>query len=155
MKFFEQLIFAFRSFTLNTMLAFGFINYKDLFVEKVEINDGEVFDEMGTVWLVWLVEKDTETNTVQILQNQSVIFHPVFLSQYGTLVKRFDMLPQWSATGGQLITSDNAKMGCFTCDELGSYRIDILVDADLTVGKKALLTSINVEVVKAQNDTDH
>lgn len=147
MKFFDQLIFAFRTFVLNARLAFGFITDDELFVERVEINEGEVIDEIG---MVWLVKKNPESNTIQILQNQSIIFHPLFLSQYGTKVKRFDILPQWSATGGQLSVSDNAKMACFTSSDLGSYRLDILIDADLSAGEKALLTSIIVEVIEAQ-----
>lgn len=148
MKFFDQLIFAFRSLILNIKLAFGIISDDELFVEKVEFKEGEIIDEMG---MVWFLSMNPETNTIQVLQNQSVIFHPMFLSQYGTLITRFDILPQWSTTGGKLTTSDNGKMACFTSNELGSYRVDILIDADLSISEKALLTSITVDVIEAQH----
>ncbi len=136
MKVINYFIDQFKLFILNVQYVLGFKT--STLVSELELQL-KITDNQGLFIDV--------PNEHIIFESQSLIITPKFLNEYGIKVNHLDIPPQWSATGGRLVTSDDSLIAYFDCKVQGVYRIDILIDADLTPNQKPLLKSIEVEVL--------
>lgn len=149
MEFLKQLSFNIKYFCLYLLHAFGLYTNKNVPVKTVftKLFLAKQFETPLPMRLL------SEDSAIPMGLHDILTIESIFLDIENIPTKAFDNKPIWNCRNyetlqncTELLLNSTESRVIFTPEKLGRYRIEVLIDADISSREQAVLGYLDVEV---------